>query len=163
MSVRQIKVAGADWSITVDLAAADRVQEATGVDVLSVGRDSAVVLQLHDDLRTGAKVLWAIVEPAAIQAGKSKSEFLAGLDGDTITQGLDYLIDSLIDFFPRATRTTFVALRTKANALREQQRVATERILNSDAIDKIATAKLEAIAAKMEQLIDSELAAESVN
>lgn len=94
---------GHAWPLTIDLAAAKRVRDRTGVNLLTL--DLAELLgELVDPVRL-CEVLYAIAKPDADAAGLDLTEFLRRMTFD-LTGLTDQLLGELAGFFQQLGQTT---------------------------------------------------------
>jgi hypothetical protein len=111
---------GREWKLDGNFTSYGRVRDYTGVklyDIATENRESLV--QLTDPLTLG-KVLWAMVEPQAEEAGITPEEFGEGFSGDAVTAAYDALIDEMVFFcHPRQRKLLEMALK-KLRAVEER-------------------------------------------
>lgn len=148
---------GRTWDCTLTLAGATRVDSSDfselGVksfSILSPSREDLRVLVTNKALTFA--VIWAIVQPQVREyhrQGKFKSdpveapwdaqsEFMEGIDGDTITKGMEAMIDSLGNFTPEV-RNVLSAFKKQAEKGRERLKQEIEKMIPQmqEASDKL--------------------------
>lgn len=129
---------GREWKLDANFTSYGRVRDYTGVklyDIATESRDSLV--QLTDPLTLG-KVLWAMVEPQAEEAGISPEEFGEGFRGDAVSAAYNALIDEMVFFcHPRQRKLLEMALK-KLRAVEEMAEETVEEKIEEfgEEIDK---------------------------
>lgn len=116
-------LAGRDWGIAMDIAAAKRVRDMLGLDI--VGPNAAAVFEkLIADPITLCDVLFAVCRPQAERLGVSDEEFGRALAGDVIERAARALLEELADFTPHVrdrerARRIVAAIFTLADRARD--------------------------------------------
>src|SRR4051794_20295792 len=91
--------AGRTWRMKIDVAAAARTLEDTGIDLLSVYKTETVD-RLSTDVTLLVDVLYAILRPQADAAGISEDDFGRAMMGDPLATAIDALFQAVFVFYP---------------------------------------------------------------
>lgn len=108
---------GRTWSLRITVKDARRVQDETGINVLTMDGLQRVVdnpLELYE-------VLWVLCEDQADRAGVSPEEFGEAIDGEALSGATDALVEALENFIPPQKRRMMRALRGRAQEIDAEQ------------------------------------------
>lgn len=124
---------GRIWPVTLTVSALRRIRDLAGLDLARLdgfGEDGPVARVSSDPLLL-ASVLWAAVQPDAIQRTVSETDFQDAISGDAITAGAEALLEALADFFPGAQSRLMRKVVQTARELREKAEAEADRLLAS--------------------------------
>jgi len=125
-----------EWTITVNISTMKRVRDLLDVNLMDmVGGDLAQ--RLAGDPVLLVDVIYGCVKPQADAAGISDEQFGDSLNGDSIDDASRVLLDSLINFSPKARGTV---LRKAADKMKILQAEVLER--TSKSLDAITSESL---------------------
>jgi len=108
---------GREWRIVLNIAAARKLKDELGVDLLD-GGDSTQ--RLAGDPYTMANVLWLLCEKQAIEAGINDEQFGEALAGDPIDDATTALLEEVVDFFPQGRRKAMKPMLEKLKQIQSQ-------------------------------------------
>lgn len=124
---------GRVWPVSITVSSLLRIRDLSGLDLARLdgfGEDGPVARVASDPLLL-ASVLWAAVQPDAIDRAVSESDFQDSISGDAITSGADALLDALADFFPGAQSRLLRKVVETARELRRKAEAEADRLLGS--------------------------------
>jgi hypothetical protein len=141
---------GREWSIALDYLVVEKVESATGFNILDLF-DPKVAKDL-----TGLKllaILWAICESEAESRKMSRDDFKRAFDPDSVAEAGSQLEIELINFSPRRLQTALHSLREKTQALR-----AAVETQSMEMVQKMDPAKMaQQITEKMEKVLVADI------
>lgn len=120
---------GRKWDLFISLATAKRIEQSdfsalTSQKITLVVPNQKILTEILMNGPLTFAVIWAIVQPQIEKNGvKTEEEFLDGFDGDSVKRGKETLWGAITDFFPEH--------QTELDTLKEQYRIATEKLNNS--------------------------------
>jgi hypothetical protein len=116
--------AGRTWDIAGNMLAWSRVKSASGVDLTDIATEERKSIERLADPYTLTEVLWALVEPQAIERGLSSDDFFAGLNGEILAAAHIALLEEMVFFcHPRVRAILELMLdrMKKAEAMAEKE------------------------------------------
>lgn len=134
------------WTLSLTIATAKRVKSLLadrGVDLLQMETTDSVsgiplFTRLAVDIELLCDVIFACIQPQAVEAGVSDVQFGESLGGDVIFKARDAFFKEIIDFFRSLGRKEIVkAIQAQETLISNVVRRAEEKLENLD-LDNIA-------------------------
>ena len=151
---------GREWILDYCLETVDSVKAAEGIDLLDLS-ESSPLWSMDSDYRLAAKILFRMCEEQAEKASVSAQEFMKGLNGDSIDEGVAALRRAAMDFFPKGKRPILESMNRKLEILRQKADQVVEKGLNipdfEKRLDRVVNTAVEEFLGK----IDSQFPIES--
>jgi len=136
---------GRDWPVTVTVSTVKRVRDLAKVDLLDdaagKGKDAAessVFARLASDAILLADVLWAVVQPRALELNVAQADFEDALAGDAIDAATTALLEELTDFYPPQRRRALKLVLGKIKAAEVGMMAAVEKQVSELEVDLTA-------------------------
>jgi hypothetical protein len=93
------------WEITVTIPLLKRVKALLNIDLMQLFEDNCKLLSsFSDDFALQVDVLYVLCEEQCKVASVTDVEFGSSLGGDSLESAWFAMLDSVIDFFPNASR-----------------------------------------------------------
>lgn len=124
---------GRVWPVTLTVSTLRRIRDLAGIDLARLDglKEDGPVARLSSDPILLASVLWAAVQPDAIQRTVSETDFQDAICGDAITAAAEAIQEALADFFPGALGRLMRKVILAAREMREKAETEADRILAS--------------------------------
>lgn len=132
-----------EWQVEVNVAAVKRVKDLLGVDLLTAG-DGKLFQDLARDPVLLTDVVYALCKPEADKANVTDEEFGRAMGGEAIDNAVCALMPELVDFFPSPRRGILQKALAKFQKLEAMTVDATEKALDSDALERLMQTELDA-------------------
>ncbi len=141
---------GRTWSVVVNVATIKRVRNLCNVDLASIvefEQDSKPSMNLFEKLSSDpvllVDVLYAVCKPECEQKNVSDEDFGASMDGDSIEQATDALLEGIIDFFPEVKRLFLHRILSAAKRLKNASEEKMKLLLADDSLENKVVSALE--------------------
>jgi hypothetical protein len=107
---------GVAWDIEGNMGSWARVKSQCNVDLTDIATDDRKSLEQLADAFQLTQVLWAIVEPQALQRHVTVDDFLGRMNGDTLVAAHMALLEEMVFFCPSRARTVLSLMVDKLRA-----------------------------------------------
>lgn len=153
---------GRVWSLKLTLAAIERVQLATQLDLLPEDNDPTELTQLLFQDRKLGKVLWTLVETQATQEQVTHKQFLELCDENLLSAGWGALVDAIVFFIQTKNQAVGDALRETIEAQMRLLSAGADQIRETMQSGQTAAA-VERVAANLGREIEGRIAQASAS
>ena len=110
------------WFLRLDFETLERVEASTGVKLDDIASDNPQSVVAVQSAVTRGKVLWAMVEPQAVERGITRAQFAKTMDGPAMYAAHKALLDEQVFFSPPEYRT-ILELSLKAQEIHNAKAV----------------------------------------
>lgn len=129
---------GRDWEIQLTVGGVMRVKAHCQIDIGDVisfagGKTSGVLERLGEDSELLCKTIWMMCEKQAASAGISQEDFFDLLDGESVENAAQALIDEIINFSRPAQRKVLRKLRELSREAEKSLEKKLDTVLESKA------------------------------
>lgn len=132
-----------EWQVDVNVTAVKRVKGLLGVDLLTAG-DGKLFQDLARDPVLLTDVVYALCKPQADELKITDEDFGRAMAGEAIDNAVCALMPELVDFFPSPRRAILQKALEKFQKLEAMTVDATEKALDSDALERLMQTELDA-------------------
>jgi len=134
--------AGHTWQVVINVAAAKRVRDLLGVDLLEAG-GGELLKRLAVDPILLVDVIYVLCKPQADAAQVGDEAFGEAMAGDVIDTATTALLEELVDFFPGPKRAVLRKALGKLKKLEQMGLDAGTQHLESGELERRMAALLE--------------------
>lgn len=127
---------GRQWTVSIKVSSAKRVQDECGINLLRLLDDPQSLDELANNPLTLVDCIYAIVRPQVEDAGLSFDQFCDGLDGQSMDDATVAFIEALVDFFPGARKAMLRKVADRALSAIDRNEKAMREMIASGKVDE---------------------------
>lgn len=144
---------GREWLVQFSTIEARRCKDELDVDLLDVGNERLFESLTNDECLI-VDVLHVCCREQCDERGVDPVGFARALRGDVLDAAVEAFLQAYVSFFRRHRRAVLEAALTKTTTFLQRNTEQAIRLINSDKMDQLLTAKLQ----EMETYFDRQLA-----
>ena len=146
---------GRTWTIKLTVGLIEEVQEKTQFDLVPDDCDATPLVELWNEMKRMAALLWAVCESQAEAQGVTRTSFLNALDQDAIPAAWGALCDGIV-FFIQGVKSEqagnlFLAAVEAGMRVKREEAGAIIRTIQSTTTDEALKKKVRAIEQSMQK------------